>query len=163
MPWFNGKAVKNSGEKCQRFLQGLRSFSLAGIGKFLLLKIRGKSILVTGSCRGCGACCKSICLEGANGWLRSQKAFLKIVEKYPEYKRFEIIGKDQQGVLLFSCTWCTPQGTCLDYDNRLPLCRNFPESALVFAGGSLPDNCGYSFVEVVPFAKILRRELQRKK
>ncbi|GAB6191657.1 hypothetical protein [Desulfocastanea catecholica] len=34
---------------------------------------------------------------------------------------------------------------------------------MVFAGGSLPDNCSYSFVEVVPFARILRRELQLKK
>ncbi len=163
MPGFNGKAVKSSREKCQRFLQGLRFFSLAGISKFLFLKVRGKSILRTGSCRGCGACCRSICLEGASGWLRSQEAFLKIVVKYPEYKRFEIIGKDQQGLLFFSCNWCTPQGTCLDYDHRLPLCRNFPESSLVFSGGSLPDNCGYSFVEVVPFAKILRREIQQKR
>lgn len=153
--------MKKSREKCRQFLQGLRSFSLAGITKFLFLKVRGKSILVAGSCHGCGTCCKCISLEGASGWLRSQKSFLKIAEKYPEYKRFVIIGKDQQGFLLFSCTWCTPQGTCLDYDNRLPLCRNFPESSLVFAGGSLPDNCGYSFVEVVPFARILQRELQK--
>jgi hypothetical protein len=163
MPWFNGKAVKNCYKECQQFVLGLRSFSLAGIARFLFLKIRGKSILVTGSCRGCGACCKSICLEGASGWLRSQKEFQEIVKKYSEYKRFEIIGKDQQGLLLFRCSWCTAQGTCLDYDNRLPLCRNFPESSLVFAGGSLPDNCGYSFVEVVPFAKILQRELKQKR
>ena len=112
---------------------------------------------------GCGACCKRICLEGRNGWLRSGEDFEKIVKKYPEYARFEIIGKDQQGFLLFSCSWCTPQGTCQDYENRLPLCAKFPESSLVFAGGELPANCGYQFTKVVSFEKILRQELKKKR
>lgn len=160
---FNVKAMKSSQRKCFQFLKELRPFSLVGIFKYLWLKVRGKSILVTGSCRGCGACCRSICLEGSDGWLRSRKAFAEIVKKNPEYKRFEVIGKDQQGFLLFSCTWCTPQGTCLNYENRLPLCCNFPESSLVFAGGQLPVNCGYTFTEVVPFEKILRQELKKEK
>lgn len=160
---FNGKTVENNSGKRLQFFKELRSFSLIGIFKYLSLKFRGKSILVTGSCRGCGTCCKSICLEGSDGWLRSRKTFEKIVKKYPEYARFEIIGKDQQGFLLFSCTWCTPQGTCRDYENRLPLCSNFPEISLIFSGGKLPVNCGYSFSEVVPFEKILSQELKRKK
>ncbi len=155
--------MKNSRVKCLQFLREVRSFSTVGVFKYLSLKLRGKSILVSGSCRGCGTCCKSICLEGKYGWLHSTRAFEKVVEKYPEYTRFEIVGKDQQGFLLFSCTWCTPLGTCLDYENRLPLCRNFPESSLVFAGGQLPADCGYSFVEVVPFEKILRQELKRER
>jgi Fe-S-cluster containining protein len=154
--------VKGNHKKYFQILIEVRSFSLVGIFKYFLLKLRGKSIMVSGSCRACGACCKRICLEGSNGWLRSKRAFDKIIEKYPEYKRFEIIDKDQQGFLLFRCTWCTPQGTCLDYDNRLPLCSNFPESSLVFAGGRLPVKCGYSFIEVVPFEKILKQELKRK-
>jgi uncharacterized protein len=155
--------VKSSRVKSLHFLRELRSFSMVGVFKYLSLKLRGKSILVKGSCRGCGTCCKSICLEGKDGWLRSTRAFEKVAKKFPEYSRFEVIGKDQQGFLLFRCTWCTPLGTCLDYDNRLPLCCNFPESSLVFAGGQLPINCGYSFVEVVPFEKILRQELKKKK
>jgi Fe-S-cluster containining protein len=160
---FNVKAVKSSHRKYFLFLKEIRSFSIIGSFKYLVLKLRGKSILVTGSCRGCGTCCRSICLEGRNGWLRSKKDFQKIVGKYPEYNRFEIIGKDQQGFLLFSCLWSTPEGTCMDYDNRLPLCSKFPESSLVFAGGRLPVNCGYGFTEVVPFEKILRKELKKKK
>ncbi len=146
-----------------RFLKELRSYSLIGILRCLFLKLRGKSILVTGNCRGCGTCCRSICLEGKDGWLRSGKEFEKVIVKFPEYARFEIIGKDQQGFLLFSCTWCTQQGTCMDYNNRLSLCCNFPESSLVFAGGQLPLNCGYRFSEVVPFEKILSQELKKKR
>jgi len=153
--------MKGSRSKYFLVLKKLRSFSLVGIFKYLGLKIRGKAVIVAGSCRGCGTCCRSISLEGRDGWLRSTEDFQQIVEKYPEYARFQVIGKDQQGFILFNCTWCTPQGMCRDYDNRLPLCSNFPESSLVFAGGRLPVNCGYRFIEVVPFEKILNRELKK--
>ncbi len=160
---FTGKPVKNSFGTCLSFLHRLRSFSWTGLYNFFSLKLRRKSIVVMGSCRSCGSCCQNICLEGRNGWLRSESAFAKVVIKYPEYGRFEAVGKNAQGFLLFSCSWFTPQGTCRDYDNRLPLCANFPESSLVFAGGQLPVNCGYRFTEVVPFAKILHQEMNRKK
>lgn len=160
---FNGKPVKNSLDTCLSFLHRCRSFSLAGLCKYFSLKLRRKSILVRGSCLGCGTCCQNICLEGQDGWLRSESTFTNVVKKYPEYGRFEIVGKNAQGFLLFSCSWRTQEGTCRDYDNRLPLCANFPESSLVFAGGRLPVNCGYRFTEVVPFAKILDQEMSRKK
>lgn len=139
------------------------SLSLPGLVRYLFVRMRGKSILVTGSCRGCGMCCRSISLEGREGWLRSEKAFYEIVKHHPGYRRFAITGKDSQGFLLFSCTWSTPEGTCRDYLNRLPLCSKFPESSLVFAGGRLPPTCGYRFGEVVPFKKILSAAMQKRK
>lgn len=143
-------------------MKKLQAFSLTGLCNYFFLKLRGKSILVTGSCKGCGNCCRNINLEGTKGWLRSEEAFRLLVEKHPEYKRLEIIGRDEQGFLLFCCSWCTPQGVCSDYEKRLDICRNFPESSLVFTGGRLPAHCGYHFTEVVPFEKILNRELQKK-
>jgi hypothetical protein len=139
------------------------SFSLAGLARWLWLKLRGKTIMVTGSCRGCGRCCTSICLEGPDGWLRSEAAFAKILAKYPEYSRFSIIGRDGQGFLLFACTWRTAEGSCAAHEERLTLCRRYPESSLAFAGGRLLPGCGYRFVEVVPFARVLRRELTKVK
>lgn len=143
-------------------LEKLQTFSIAGFFRYISLKLRGKSILVTGSCRGCGSCCRSISLEGKDGWLRSEEAFKEVLSKYPEYMRFQMTGKDGQGFLLFCCDWCSPEGTCLNYEKRLPLCRNFPESSLAFAGGALPNNCGYQFNEVVPFEKVLEKEMQKK-
>ena len=149
--------------KISHLLEKLRNVSLVGFLHYLRLKLAGKNILVTGSCNGCGTCCKSISLESEGGWVRSEKKFERIVEDFPQYSRFEIIGKDKQGFLLFNCNWVTPEGICCDYDNRLPLCRAFPEKSLVFAGGKLPQNCGYNFSEVVPFEKILSRELKKTK
>jgi hypothetical protein len=92
-----------------------------------------------------------------------KKKFNRIVEDFPKYGRFEITGRDDQGFLLFNCNWVTSEGICRDYENRLPLCRAFPETSLVFAGGKLPQNCGYNFSEVVSFEKILTREMKKKK
>ncbi len=143
------------------FVTKLGNVSLSGFLYYLKLRLSGKTIIVTGSCNGCGTCCRSISLESEGGWLRSEKKFRRIVEDFPKYSRFEITGRDEQGFLLFSCTWVTPEGICRDYENRLPLCSAFPESSLVFAGGKLPPNCGYSFSEVVPFDKVLKNEIKK--
>jgi uncharacterized protein len=156
------KSLSNS-IKFAQLLTQVRCYSLHGVIRSLLLHLRGKSILVTGSCRQCGSCCRSISLEGRHGWLRSEKAFQEIIEDYPEYGRFVIIGKDTDGFLLFSCNWHTAEGGCSDYENRLSLCRKFPESSLVFAGGRLPPTCGYGFAEVVPFKKVLAAAVHRRK
>ena len=145
------------------FIHQIRCFSLLGLFRYLYLQMTGKSILVTGSCRGCGMCCRNIALEGGMGWLRSEDEFQKIVLAYPEYARFVPSGRDSQGFLLFHCSWHTPQNTCQDYDNRLALCRKFPESTLFFAEGQLPPTCGYKFSIVVPFKKILNSAMNRKK
>lgn len=145
------------------FLEKLRNVSLLGFLRYLRLRLFGKTILVTGTCNGCGTCCKSISLESGGGWIRSEKKFERIVEDFPQYSRFEIIDRDNQGFLLFNCSWVTPEGICRDYENRLPLCKAFPETSLVFSGGKLPQNCGYKFSEVVPFEKILSREMKKKK
>lgn len=147
----------------QPFFGKIRQYSLTGLLCYLYLRMQGKTILVTGNCLSCGSCCLNLSLEGADGWLRSEKAFREIVATYPEYSRFLISGRDSQGFLLFSCSWRTAQGICADYEKRLTLCRKFPESSLVFAGGQLPPTCGYRFTAGVPFQKILDAVVQKQK
>lgn len=144
-------------------LKRLRTFSFLGLLKYFSLKIRGKSISVTGRCKACGICCQSISLEGPNGWLRSAQDFEKMVNNQEEYRRFEILGKDSQGFLLFRCNKLSSDNTCLDYTTRLNLCKKFPEKDLAFMGGEIPSVCGYDFQEIVPFHKILAREQEKKK
>lgn len=139
----------------------LNNCSLAGLFKLASLKLRGKTVVLSGSCRGCGTCCRKINLEVSGGWVRSAEAFSQVLRDYPEFGRFEIVGRDPQGFLQFSCTWCTVEGVCRDYENRLAICRNFPDTSLVFCGGSLPQGCGYRFSEGVPFARVLDREIKK--
>lgn len=143
------------------FQRLLQTFSLVGLIKYFILKIKGKDILISGSCTGCGMCCKRLNLEGSTGWLRSEKEFYDVVREYPEFERFEIIEKDEQGFLVFTCSWCTKDGLCENYEDRLALCKNFPEKSLVFSGGKLPEGCGYSFKQVVPFEKVLATEKKK--
>jgi uncharacterized protein len=142
--------------------QLLSTYSPLGLIRYLRMMLMGKELLVTGSCNCCGNCCRKINLEGVRGWLRSEKDFHEVVEDYPEYLRFEICGKDDQGFLQFSCTWLNDQGLCRDHENRLLLCTNFPDKSLHFCGGKLPSGCGYSIVEVRPFDKYLEDEVKGK-
>ena len=139
--------------------QLLASYSFLGLIRYLRLQVLGRELLVIGNCRTCGDCCRKINLEGKRGWLRKKDDFLEVFTDYPEYERFQITGKDDQGFLQFSCTWLTEAGQCRDYQNRLDLCRNFPDKTLHFCGGVLPPKCGYMITEVRPFRKYLADEL----
>ncbi len=143
-----------------RIIKFLSSFSLMGLIRYLRIQVMGKELLVTGSCRCCGNCCREINLEGVRGWLRSEKDFHKVVENYPEYERFQILGKDQQGYLQFSCSWLGDAGLCRDHANRLSLCKNFPDKNLYFCGGTVPSGCGYRINEVRPFSRYLADEVK---
>ncbi len=128
---------------------------------FLFLKIRRKELMTGGFCNGCGRCCHRISLHNGKRWLRSEDEFMQLVKEQPEFSRFTLIDRDTDGFLVFRCSLVTAEGLCGDYDNRLPLCRNFPEKTLPFCGGKLPAGCGYYFCEVTPFSKILQQELKQ--
>jgi uncharacterized protein len=142
--------------------QLLSTYSFFGLIRYLRMRFMGKELLVTGSCRCCGNCCRKINLEGGRGWLRSQKDFIEVLSDYPEYERFSITGKDDQGFLLFSCSWLTDTGLCRDHENRLSLCTNFPDKALHFCGGNLLPGCGFVINEVRPFSEYLEDVKQEK-
>ncbi len=92
--------------------------------------------------------------------MRSEKDFYAIIDEYPEYKRFVVMGKDELGFLYFSCSWLTSAGLCRDHDSRMKLCSNFPDKGLHFCGGKLPPECGFRMVEVRPFDRYLKDEMK---
>lgn len=143
----------------KKIVKQIKGYSLQGLVRAALLKLKGKELIISGSCEGCGSCCNKINLQTEQGWVRNQKEFEDVCDRYPEYKRFSVIGKDDQGFLQFSCKWVTREGLCRDYDNRLSICRKFPDKSLHFCGGGLPWQCGYSIDAVVPFDKILQKEI----
>lgn len=145
-----------------KILQLLSSYSFLGFVRYLRMRCMGKELLVTGSCRCCGNCCRKINLEGVKGWLRSEKDFIEVLCEYPEYERFVPTGKDDQGFLQFSCSWLSDTGLCCDHTNRLPLCCNFPDKNLHFCGGALPPGCGFMINEVRPFSSYLS-DIEKKK
>ncbi len=140
----------------------LSTYSPLGLIRYLRMKVMGKELLITGSCHCCGNCCRKINLDGTYGWLRSEKEFFEVLKDYPEYERFEITGKDDQGFVQFTCKWLTDEGICVDHANSLSICVNFPDKSLHFCGGQLPSGCGFTLNEVRPFAKYLEDEIEGK-
>ncbi|OQY20668.1 MAG: hypothetical protein B6I36_00010 [Desulfobacteraceae bacterium 4572_35.1] len=112
--------------------------SIAGWWRQLRLRLTGKELILTGHCRQCGACCRRLQLEESKRWLRSKRTFERLVKNEPQFSRFKIIGRDQQGLLVFNCTMLASDNRCLDYANRPQLCRDFPNKGIFLCGGSLP-------------------------
>ncbi len=147
----------------KKTVKQIRGYTLQGLVRATLLKLKGKELMISGSCKGCGSCCNKINLETEKGWVRNQTEFEEVCSRYPEYKRFTVIGQDEQGFLQFSCNWVTNEGFCEGYENRLSICKKFPDKSLHFCGGGLPRQCGYSIDAVVPFDKVLQKEIGRKR
>lgn len=133
-----------------------RNYTLQGWFRYLHIRLTGKAVRVQGECRLCGRCCRRISLEANGRWIRSEREFNRLVIMHPEFKRFKVIEKDSSGYLLFSCSWHLPEGGCKDHDNRLSICKRFPDKSLYFSGAGVPLECGYYFTIGVPFSKLLR-------
>jgi len=125
------------------------------------LKITGKEILLEGRCEMCGCCCRHINLRSRGRWIKSERVFRKILKTQPEYDRFEITGKNEAGSLNFRCTWLESNTVCKDHENRLDICKYFPEKEIYFGSAFLPENCGYRLKAHVPFKKIIKQKIKK--
>ncbi|MBM9602733.1 YkgJ family cysteine cluster protein [Desulfopila inferna] len=128
----------------------------------LWLRISGRDFLISGSCHSCGQCCRSINLKYYKGWIRKEQQFDELLQEHPEYEIFHIDAKDHEGFLQFNCSKFDPEAGCLDYANRLDVCKRYPSKMLLLRGDSLISGCGYSVKEGIPFKKHLTAEMRRK-
>lgn len=144
-----------------------KSFRFEGLSVKSILKnawnkIRGKELVVFGSCTGCGQCCQCINLRGKDGWIRTEKQFKKLCETNPQYSRFYIVSDEKSDYLQFDCSLYDDQNGCKDYDNRLNICRKYPDKSLILRGGKLVEGCGYTIKSTIPFKKYLEEESKKK-
>jgi hypothetical protein len=144
-----------------KLLCSMRGYTIIGLLRLFMMKMRKQQVLVTGGCRSCGACCRKLSLDDGRGWIRSEKQFASILSESPDYRCFEIIGRDSSGILLFSCTHSTEEGLCGTYETRFRFCKEFPDKNLIFCGGGLPSGCGYNLHTGVPFSTILQSTLDK--
>lgn len=113
---------------------------------------------VRGKCLCCGRCCREIVLHVGGRWIRSKRQFERDKAKDGDLERFFIKGKDEDGRIIFGCSWLTEEGLCRDYEHRLDLCRNHPGVSLYYSGVVLPRYCGYTLKGPGPgnlFGKLL--------
>jgi hypothetical protein len=136
-------------------------FTFTGFFRWLRFKLLSREIILTGSCRRCGSCCQKLNLNIKRSWVSSARRFNDLVRDNADYERFKITGRDSHGFLEFACTWLQEDGTCGDYENRLRICRDFPDKRMFFMNGVLPAGCGYSVEHGVPFSELLERQMKK--
>ena len=131
--------------------------------KWLSPKPPKRVVEIHGECRKCGSCCKCINVCEAGKWLSKKSHFMKMVAEKPEYERLYITGKNRDGTLNFSCSWLDSNNKCKDYDNRLDICKVFPNKMVITSQGEIPEGCGYSFNIHSSFDAVLTKTIRREK
>jgi hypothetical protein len=92
-----------------------------------------------GECSKCGDCCRFM----YSLYTYSEEEFKFLTIFYPKYKRFRIIGKEENGNLVLACKLIREDGLCPDYKNRLKMCRDYPNPKKIHSGGKLYKRCTY--------------------
>ena len=125
------------------------------------LVLLGKKYIREGKCLACGSCCRDIIIKNGSKIIDTPEYFEELKKKFPSYRNFKITGIDND-VLLFQCLLLdTNTGKCTDYNKRPPVCRNYPNEVIFKLGGSLSDNCGYSFRPIKSFEDVLAKEIKK--
>lgn len=122
--------------------------------KPLILRLIGKKYIREGQCLGCGSCCQHISIKNGRKVIKTPEEFEKLQRKFPVYRMFRIMDNIESG-LVFQCVYLDlDTGWCTDYENRPPICRNYPNEVIFKIGGALKDCCGYQFKPLKPFKKV---------
>ncbi|CCH49690.1 YkgJ family cysteine cluster protein [Pseudodesulfovibrio piezophilus] len=120
--------------------------------------VLGRDVEIVGHCLFCGKCCHDILLKDGH-WLKKMRDFEKLCAREPEHKRFIPTGRGDLGHLVFRCSMQGDDGLCVCYENRLPLCRNYPSESIYYKGGWIRPDCGFRFKSTT-FRDILMRRRQ---
>lgn len=118
-----------------------------GLYRRIRAAVLRRGVRIEGACRMCGECCHKIVLLDGGRWLRHERKFEALCRDDPDYSRFRIVGKSEDGFLLFDCNLQRNDNFCSDHDSRPRVCRNYPTAYLYYRGGRLLRCCGYRFVE----------------
>jgi uncharacterized protein len=106
---------------------------------------------IEGACRQCGKCCRYMySVYEYNDW-----EFRLMTKLFPKYRRFKIIGSDEEGRMIFACNLVGDDGRCTVYRDRLKMCKDYPHANVKY-GGKLPENCGYNVILKKSFQDYLK-------
>lgn len=123
---------------------------------FLIDKFTPAEYRLEGECKKCGKCCRLMySLDHFTTFDFKVTQFL-----FPDYKRFEIIGKDIRGDMIFKCKLIQDDNTCKDYKKRLNMCKRFP-NVKYGSLGKTPEGCGFRLVPIKKFNDILEQEIEK--
>ncbi len=124
---------------------------------FFLLKVLRKKYRRTGTCKGCGRCCREIFVKHAGGVIKEEDEYNRLKKLHPFYSYLKIRYKHEDG-LVFECIKLDKEtGKCTIYKNRALLCKLYPQEEIFMLGGVISDECGYSFIPLETFEEVLQK------
>jgi hypothetical protein len=126
------------------------------VRKFLA-RLKGKPFIRVGKCNQCGTCCRLLTLFVDGKQLSTAEEFQHAREVFPEYWRFYASHMDEEGRLLYTCSFLREDNTCNDYQARPHICRKYPTSGILYQGGKLVPQCGFNFIPTKDFQEDLER------
>lgn len=130
------------------------------IKKFIYTKILGRKYYRVGKCLGCGKCCQKIYVQTSRHVIKDEKEFEKLKRLHPFYTYLTVVDKDEIG-LVFSCSNLDEKtNLCKIHKNRPGICRRYPQEELFKMGGTIPEDCGYKMVPIIPFAEVLEKKIK---
>ena len=130
--------------------------------KFIYTKVLRKKYYRTGSCLGCGKCCRKIYVQTSKHVIQDEKEFEKLKYLHRFYSYLTVVDKDETG-LVFSCCNLDPETNfCKIHKNRPGICRRYPQEELFMMGGELSEDCGYKMVPIVAFAEVFDKVMKSK-
>lgn len=125
--------------------------------KFFYSKILNKKYKRKGSCHCCGRCCQRIYVRHARDVIKTEEEFEKLKTLHFFYEYLRVLDKDSIG-LVFECSKLDKEtGKCTAYNKRPILCRQYPQEEIFMMGGSITEECGYSFEPIQKFEEILNK------
>lgn len=115
--------------------------------KFQVERLLSSKYIRKGKCKQCGNCCKNIVFYIGKNAVSTKEQFESLKKWSKSYNNFFVTGKDEQGVLLFTCKCLDSNNKCKVYYLRSINCRLYPNPNKIFLanGGKLLDDCGYYF------------------
>jgi Fe-S-cluster containining protein len=125
---------------------------------FLLFqKIKGARYIRAGKCKKCGLCCRMITFKTGDKFITEEAEFERLKNWQKHYNHFFISGKDENGILLFTCKSLSEDNTCRNYRMRSWFCRSYPhvKTDFIAAGGTTLEGCGFYFKSSKEFRKFL--------
>lgn len=124
---------------------------------FFYTNILKKKYTRKGSCKGCGRCCQKIYVRHASDVIKTEEEFEKLKTLHFFYGYLRVLDKDEMG-LVFECSKLDKEtGKCTAYNKRPVLCRQYPVEEVFMMGGSITEECGYSFEPIQKFEEVLNK------